>query len=125
MEHVAEMCEFVHSGALETGMGAEGAGRLRLAVEEVASNIVRHGFAPGEEGEVRIDFEKASSRVSVRVSDNGAPFNPLDFPRPDVSAPLDQRPVGGLGIFLTGKMVDDLRYERKEGRNVLVLEKLL
>jgi len=48
MEHVAEMCEFVHSGALETGMGAEGAGRLRLAVEEVASNIVRHGFAPGE-----------------------------------------------------------------------------
>ena len=61
----------------------------------------------------------------AEVEDDGTPFNPLDVPAPDVTRPIEDRPIGGLGIHLTKKMVDGIDYSLRDGKNVLRLRKKL
>jgi len=68
-------------------------------------------------------MEHSHTDFVVEVSDNGKPFNPLDHPEPDLNQPLEERPIGGLGIHLIRKFVDQLAYRRDAGRNILTLRK--
>jgi anti-sigma regulatory factor (Ser/Thr protein kinase) len=70
---------------------------------------------------VRLEINPPELRVEV--ADDGCPFNPLEHPSPDVSLPLDQRPIGGLGIYMMRKSLDQLEYRREQERNVLVMVK--
>lgn len=97
--------------------------QLRLALEELASNVISHGF--GEDGH-KFDIEISSSpeRVKISVVDGARPYNPLvEVPEPDLEAPLEDRPVGGLGFFLVKEISDELYYKRFQGKNRLTLVK--
>ncbi len=96
---------------------------LEIVLDEILSNIVRHGLRDGREHEIRIALAVEADTVIVTVEDDGPAFNPLTFPPPDLDAPLDTRAVGGLGIHLVRRLMDTVRYERVEGRNRLVLRK--
>lgn len=94
--------------------------RFQLALDEVLSNVVRHG-RPGDVGEIRLAFRCEPGTLTAEVEDMAEPFNPLDQPRPDTGLPLEQRRPGGLGIALVRSLIDDVRYERTEGRNRLTM----
>lgn len=96
---------------------------LHLVCEEVVSNIVNYAYPEGQEGELSVDVEDAGGSLVLTFKDKGTPFNPLTKEPPDTSLPLHERPIGGLGIFLVGQMMDDVSYSYVDGCNVLTLKK--
>ena len=97
--------------------------QVNLVLEEIGINIMNHGHDGGlHEIEVRLTSEPRS--LTIEIIDDGKPFDPLkDTPPPNVTAPLAERPVGGLGVYLVRALMDELRYQRAEGRNRLTLVK--
>ena len=98
---------------------------IDLALEEHLTNVFNYGFEPGRHPQVVVRIDQDPNGLTVEISDNGKPFNPLDHPEPDVNLPLEDRPIGGLGIHLIRKFVDQLAYRRDSGRNVLTMCKRL
>ncbi len=90
--------------------------RILTALDEVLSNVIRHGREDGP-GTIVITASPGPDRVDVDVADGNPPFNPLSLPAPDTSSALDERRPGGLGIMLVRALSDDVRYERRDGRN--------
>ena len=94
-----------------------------LVIEELGLNIINHAYG-GESGEFEIIITSEAEALTVEIIDSGPPFNMLkDAPIPDVEAPLDDRPIGGLGIHLVKTMMDELDYKRDFDRNHLTLVK--
>jgi serine/threonine-protein kinase RsbW len=95
---------------------AESVWRLQLALDEILSNIVRHGAGAGP-ADIEVTFSLGEGFVTVEIVDSMAPFNPLLVPPPDTQAPLEAREPGGLGIALVRKLMDETVYERRGERN--------
>ncbi len=96
---------------------------VQLALEEHLANIVRHAYSDDREHCIQVRFQLDPHQLRVEVEDDGKPFNPLDQTPPDLSLPLDQRPIGGLGIHMIRKSLDALEYRRENARNILVMIK--
>jgi anti-sigma regulatory factor (Ser/Thr protein kinase) len=98
--------------------------QIDLAIDEIFTNIASYAYAPGTgDATVRMDYDAGSGMFSLTFSDSGVPYNPLQKEDPDVNLPAEERSIGGLGIFLVKKTMDDMRYEYRDGRNVLTLMK--
>ena len=100
--------------------------RIDVAVEELFVNIAHYAYEP-ETGmaEIRIDFKNDPAAVVITFIDSGVPYDPLAKEDPDVSLSLEERKIGGLGIFMVKKSMDDMKYEYKDGKNVLTIVKNL
>lgn len=97
-----------------------------LALEEILSNVIRHGCDPGRDYDIQVRISLLASGVyELEISDDAMPFNPLLRPDPNLDLPIEQRTPGGLGIFLVKQLADDLRYEFRDGRNILTFRKNL
>jgi len=98
--------------------------QIELAIDEIFTNIVSYAYVPGTgDATVRFDFDEASGMVTLSFADRGVPYDPLKKEDPDVSLPASEREIGGLGIFLVKKNMDDMRYEYRDGQNLLTLYK--
>lgn len=94
---------------------------VNLTLEELGLNALTHGREHGLD-QLSISIRSDTESIVIEMVDNGAPFDPLtDAPVPDPDAPLESRPVGGLGIYLIRNMVDDVHYKHADGRNCLTL----
>ncbi|MBR6916567.1 MAG: SpoIIE family protein phosphatase [Clostridia bacterium] len=100
--------------------------QIDVAVEELFVNIAHYAYAP-EVGSATIRFEAADAprRAMITFIDGGVPYDPLAKPDPDVTLSADERPIGGLGIFMVKKSMDDVRYEYRDGKNILTIEKTI
>ncbi len=95
--------------------------KVNLVLDELSVNIVNYG---GETSEIEVSLAADAEVVRVEISDDGRPFDPLtEAVEPDIDAPLEDRPVGGLGIHLVREMMDELHYSREDGRNRLAMVK--
>ena len=96
---------------------------VNLAVEELATNIMSYGYSGGlHEFEVILNSEP--DHLTIDIWDDGQPFDPLtEAPEPDLDATLEDRRIGGLGIYFAETIMDEMRYEREDGRNHLTLTK--
>ena len=98
--------------------------QIDVAIDELFGNISHYAYAPGTgEATVGFDFDEEARTVSVVFSDRGVPFDPLVRIDPDISAPAQERAIGGLGIFLVKKTMDSLDYRYADGKNVLTIKK--
>jgi len=98
---------------------------FELALEEVFINVVTHGSYNGNVPWVEVSLDLAEGGVTMTVEDDGPPFDPLTLPVPDVAAPLGERRVGGLGVYLVRHMMDVVTYARVGTRNQLRMTKRL
>lgn len=98
--------------------------QIELAVEEIFVNIANYAYDP-ETGPatVRVDVAPDGTVVTITFVDNGVPYDPLAKADPDITLPAEQREIGGLGIFLVKKNMDDVSYEYVNGSNILTLKK--
>ena len=96
---------------------------LQLALEEHLTNILRYAYPDGAEHRIAVCFESNPPELRIEVVDDGHPFDPLGHPAPDLNLPIEQRPVGGLGIHMIRQSLDQVEYRREPGRNVLVMMK--
>ena len=100
--------------------------QLDLAVEEIYINIARYAYAP-DKGRATVRVEVSGEPVTVTITfiDRGIPYDPLKKEDPDVTLSANEREIGGLGIFMTKKIMDDISYEYKNGQNILTLTKTI
>lgn len=96
---------------------------LRLALDEILANVIRHGYGVGTNGAITISLQILVDRVRIEVSDAASPFNPLDVPPPDFDLHPNERPVGGLGVYLVRQLMDSVHYDYENGRNRLQFER--
>ena len=119
MENLDKVIDFVN--AVLSHCLPEVLGRIYTAVGEIFSNIVKYAY-PETGGTVSISITAGNETV-IRFEDSGVPFNPLVFPGPDLGKPIAERESGGLGIFLVRELMDEVRYERIDNRNILTITK--
>ena len=98
--------------------------QIEIAVEELFVNIAHYAYAPGT-GTATIQTEITADTAEITFIDSGVQYDPLAKPDPDVSLPASERQVGGLGIFMVKKSMDDMRYEYRDGKNILTIVKKL
>ena len=100
--------------------------QIGVAVEEIFINISHYAYAPDKgKATVRVEVSDDPVTVSITFVDHGVPYDPLAMPDPDVTLPAGERQIGGLGIFLTKQLMDDVCYEYRDGQNILTLKKKL
>jgi anti-anti-sigma factor len=97
---------------------------MSVALDELLTNTVWYGL-PDVGSEVTVEVELHPDRLTVTVSDNGRPFDPFGRSAPDTTLPVEERPIGGLGIHLVRQLVEDVRYQRRADRNVVIMTKRL
>ena len=97
--------------------------KVNLIVDELISNIVSYAYQDDGEHDIEIELGLADNRLSMVITDDGVPFDPSAKDLPDTAAPLEARPLGGLGIHLVKKIADDLSYQRRAGKNVVTVVK--
>ncbi len=116
--------EFVVQTSRELGVDESTICDLQLAVDEICSNVLRHGY-DGRGGQVEVTVESVEDGVQVTVRDWGRAFEPQAVPLPDVRAPLEQRPLGGLGLFLVRQVMDEVQFEfgGKRGNSVTMVKR--
>ena len=125
-DNLSTVTDFVNSKLEEVDCPVKIQMQIDVALEEIFINIANYAYAP-EVGPatVRVEVEDDPLTVTVTFIDNGVPYDPLAKADPDVSLPVEERGIGGLGIFMTKKLMDDVVYEYKDGSNILRLIKKL
>jgi len=94
--------------------------RFQLALDELLSNIVRHGYA-GAEGNITLTFAQTDDTISIEIVDAAPEFDPRKAPAPETTSPVESRRPGGLGVFLAESLLDELSYERRGDKNHVTL----
>lgn len=113
---------FVEDNALRLTADEDTSYDLAHAVDECATNIIEHGYQ-GRPGTIEIEIDRLGEDMLIVLRDHAPPFDPTSVPPPDLTLPLEQREPGGLGIYLTRRMVDDCRYRPLPDGNELTLIK--
>ena len=123
IDQISLLPAFVEDAVKASKLNPDMASSLNLALEEAVANVINYAYPEGTEGEVIIDAATTDSALSFTITDNGKPFDPTARGEVDINASIEDRPVGGLGIHLVRQIMDDVRYERRGERNVLILTK--
>jgi len=120
IDEYPRIVDFVGEKAAAAGVPQKRLPHLRLAVEEAVVNICHYAYH-AQSGKIEVRIEHAGGEFSVRLADNGVPFDPLTAAVPDITLSISERQSGGLGIFLIRRMMDDVHYERRAEQNILTL----
>ena len=95
--------------------------KVNLVLDELGVNIVNYG---GEVSMIQVSLSSEEESVTIEITDDGHPFDPLnDAVEPDIKAPLEERPIGGLGLYFVRTMMDEMHYRREQGKNFLAMAK--
>ena len=125
-ENLAEVQAFVDERLERTDCTPKAQMQIAVAVEEIFINIASYAYAPDKgKATVRVEVSEDPVTVTITFVDHGMPYDPLAREDPNISLPAEQRDAGGLGIFMTKKIMDDVIYEYKDGQNILTLKKNL
>ncbi len=124
LEGVRDAVAGIEGWCIGQGLADDVVFHLQLSMDELLTNIVSYGFEEGAADQtITVDMRLDESEVELLLRDNGRPFNPLeDAATPDVDLSVEDRPIGGLGIFLTKQFIRTLAYRRAEGFNCLTLK---
>jgi anti-sigma regulatory factor (Ser/Thr protein kinase) len=98
---------------------------VNVALDELLANVVSHGQTGRDPCSVTVEGQLDDERVTVILTDDGAPFDPFGQDAPDTTLSVEERPIGGLGIHMVQQLMDQVSYQRREGHNVVVLVKQL
>jgi serine/threonine-protein kinase RsbW len=116
-EFLDEIREFVGEIARTGGFSDKEVYNIQLASDEAASNIIEHAYEGISDGFLEISCDVKGDAITIILVDHGESFDPSDVPAPDLKADLSERKIGGLGIFLMRKLMDEVHYDAEPGEN--------
>jgi serine/threonine-protein kinase RsbW len=123
-EYLDEIREFVGDIARKGGFSDKDVYNIQLATDEAASNVIEHAYEKIKDGVLELSCDMTGDAITIVLVDHGESFDPSEVPLPDLKADLSDRKIGGLGIFLMRKLMDEVRYEPKADKsNVLTMIK--
>ncbi|HQU36161.1 MAG: Serine-protein kinase RsbW [Anaerolineales bacterium] len=122
-EFLDEIREFVGVIARENGFNDKAVYNIQLAADEAASNVIEHAYRGSADGMLEISCGVKAETLTIVMVDHGKSFDPSEVPLPDIQADLSDRKIGGLGIFLMRKLMDDFEYVSSPRGNTLKMTK--
>lgn len=125
-ESIDKITEFINAELEKLDCPKKTQKQIDIAADEIFSNIAHYAYE-SKDGSAEIRLEKSDNpkAVTLTFTDSGIPYNPLEKPDPDVTLSADEREIGGLGIYIVKKTMDEVKYERKDGKNILSVTKYL
>lgn len=125
VEKISHLSDFVENVCNEIDFDTAITMQMNLALEEAVANVVNYAYPKGIKGNINIEAKCSDERLKFIITDNGVPFDPTKKEDVDTTLSVEERPIGGLGIFLVRQLMDSINYERIDGKNVLTLIKKL
>ena len=125
VQEVPKLSAFVDEVCEEMGFEATDTMQMNLAIEEAVVNVMNYAYLPGTQGDIDIVAQADDLCLKFTISDSGTPFDPTARPEADTTLSAEERPIGGLGIYLVRQLMDSINYERIDNKNVLTLRKKL
>ena len=125
VQEISKLEEFIETAASRKNLDPGLVASINLAIEEAVTNVILYAYPEGEDGLVDLDAIVKERSIEFVLSDSGAEFDPTAAPEADITLSVEDRPIGGLGIFLVRKIMDDVRYKRKDGKNILLMKKFI
>jgi len=122
---LSRLVEFIDGFAEEWHLNPEIIMNINLVLEEAFINVISYAYPDRLQHEITFRINREQNTLLMEVEDDGIPFNPLEQNEPDRNLPVEDRPVGGLGIFLIKKLMTETNYKRIGGKNILLLKKEL
>ena len=119
LESIPKVCQFLEQTLEEQGAPMKAIAQVNIAADEIFSNIARYSGAAA----AQVDCEIMAGRAVIRFVDDGQPYDPTGQPEPDITLPVEEREIGGLGILMVRRTMDEVSYEYEAGRNILTIEK--
>jgi anti-sigma regulatory factor (Ser/Thr protein kinase) len=121
---LALVIDFIEQACTRAGVDPAAWFDLQLATEEACANVIEHAYQETG-GEFAIGFDARGKDVSITIHDHGRAFDPTSVPEPDLNAPLEERPLGGLGLHLMQKLMDEIRFSfsPEEGNTVVMVKR--
>jgi len=123
LPELERMAALIDAFGREHDLEEEMIGDVRLALDEVITNIIQHGYEDAEEHSIDVDLELTPEYLNIRVEDDGKPFDPLQAVSADIETPFEENEIGGWGIYLAKQVMDEISYRQKDGLNQLTLKK--
>jgi serine/threonine-protein kinase RsbW len=109
----------------EHGLSDDDIMAINLVLDEVITNIIDYGYEDDADHEIKVTMAVEDGVLTIEVEDDARHFDPLQAPAPDLDLPLEERPVGGLGIHIMRTLMEAVEYQRRDGRNVLTMRKTI
>ena len=120
IDNYDELCSWIEKTRAEWNISKELANKIDICVEEVFANILHYAYSD-KVGMFEVEFKKTEDNIILEFQDEGVVFNPLDKPDPNLHLPPEKKAHGGLGIYLTKKMSNDVVYKRENNKNILTI----
>ncbi len=126
VENIGIVTDFVNEQLEQYNCPTKAQIQIDIAIDELFGNIAHYAYNP-ETGEATVRVEVLEDPLSVVITfiDNGTPYDPLSAEDPDITLPAEERQIGGLGIYMVKKSMDEIAYEYKDGQNILRIKKHL
>jgi len=125
LPEISQLAPFLDQVSDTYGLSPDVSFQLNLALDEALANSISYAYPEGTQGTITLEVFFEDDTLIFRLIDQGIPFDPTQQHDVDISLSLDERPIGGLGIFLIKQMMDDISYERLTNQNILTLKKRL
>jgi sigma-B regulation protein RsbU (phosphoserine phosphatase) len=123
VHEVTKLSSFLKSVVAKINIEPSLARKLRLAVEEAVVNVIDYAYPADTEGSIEVRMMWDGKKLKVMIIDSGVPFDPTVMEKTDTTLSAEERQIGGLGIFMVKKSMDDVKYEYLDGHNILTLKK--
>ena len=120
-DNLEELFAFVEQALINLNIPASHRDGMMMSLDEALTNVVLYAYTEDHRGTVNIHLSREGNTITAEIVDHGKPFDPTAHPAPDITLPIEQRPIGGLGIHLVRNLVTSLRHYREQGGNHLVL----
>ncbi len=123
---IAPLAEQVEAYLAKQRVAPETILTTNLCLEELLTNTIKYGYSDDDVHEISIEFNLQNAEMSIEIVDDADPFDPTsDAPTPEIETPMEERPIGGLGILLVTSFTDSMQYDRRQNHNRLTLRKRL
>lgn len=123
LEQLTRLYEFLDRQAAAYGLEELQLMQIKLALEEAVTNVILYAYPDKKDQDIRIDMSYENKRLTIVITDTGTDFNPLERQEPDLTLSLEERPIGGLGIYLVKQLMTEVTYSRSAGKNILTMTK--
>ena len=120
---LARMGEGVERFASECHLPPDDAAQINLVLDELVSNVIKYGYDDAREHQIDVTVTVDADVITIAIEDDGKPFNPLQAPAPNLDLSVEERPIGGLGVFLVRSIADAIDHRRDRDRNIVTVTK--
>lgn len=122
---ISKLNQFIEEIGEEFSLAPDLVFNLTLVMEEAVVNVINYAYPKEDHEKIYVSARLHEGSIIMIIADNGKEFDPTLAPEADITLSAEERPIGGLGIFLIRNIMNEVKYERIEGRNILTLEKKL